>query len=397
MKPEILLGVTGGIAAYKSAEIASSLTQNGYRVSTIMTEAAKEFITPLTFRSLTQNPVEHDMFSPPVKHNVKHISLADRADIIVIAPATANFLARVAGGKGDDLLSTVLLASNAPVLLAPAMNVNMYDKEAVQENIQNLQKRGYKIISPDSGYLACGVKGKGRMVEPDQVIKIINRELTPKDLNEKKFLVTAGPTREPVDGVRYFSNYSSGRMGYALARKIVHRGGKVQLISGPTHLNPPGGCEINVVESAEEMFEKTTELFSRCDAAILAAAVADFRPKNFTEGKIKKENKDKFSLTFDFNRDIMKNLVANKAADQIVAGFAAESECLLKRAREKFRRKNPDLIMANNISLSDRGFGAENNAGYIITEDQELKISLRSKNELADVILDEIKNLLGRQ
>ncbi len=397
MKPKILLGITGGIAAYKSAQIASKLTQCNYEVFSVMTEAAKEFITPLTFRTLTQNVVEHDMFSPPQRHNVKHISLADRADLIVVAPATANFLARIAQGKGNDLLSTVLLASNAPVILAPAMNENMYEKEAVQENINTLQKRGYKIISPESGYLACGVTGKGRMVEPKQLIEFIKKELTPEDLKGTKYLVTAGPTREPVDQVRYFSNYSSGRMGYAIAEQIIYRGGEVKLISGPTDLNPPNGCETIMVDSAEEMFNETDKIFSWSDVAILAAAVADFKPKNFVAGKAKKENKDNFELVLDSNKDIMKSLIAKKTSDQIIAGFAAESENLLKNAREKFERKNPDLIMANDISLSDCGFISEMNAGYIIKENEEMEISLRSKTELANIILDEIKSLSGRK
>ncbi len=396
MEPTILLGITGGIAAFKSVSLASKLTQSGFDVYSVMTEAAKEFIDPTTLRSITQNVVEHDMFSPPQKHNVKHISLADRADLIVIAPATANFLARIAQGQGDDLLSTVMLASNAPAILAPAMNVNMYDKAVVQENLAALQSRGYNIVTPGSGYLACGVEGRGRMAEPEQIIEAIERKLTPEDLAGLQFLVTAGPTREPVDEVRFFSNYSSGKMGYALASQIIKRGGEVKLITGPTSLSTPHNCDTIHVESAEEMFAESKAIFPNCDVAILAAAVADFKPQNFSQGKIKKDSLNDFSISLDATKDLMEQLVSEKESQQIIAGFAAESDDLKKRARKKFQRKKPDLIMANNISRSNSGFESDQNAGYIIKEEEEIEITLRSKTAVANIILDELKNLIRR-
>ena len=350
MSYNILLGVTGGIAAYKTASLASSLTQSGYEVHTVMTEAAREFISPLTFRSLTQNPVESEMFTPPKRHNVKHISLADRADLIVVAPATANFIARLALGKGDDLLSTVMMASRAPAVLAPAMNVDMLSKNSVQENLCLLEDRGYRIISSGDGYLACGVTGKGRMAEPEEIFKIIEQEVSPSDLSDKKLLITAGPTREDFDSVRFLSNYSSGKMGYALARKAVQRGAEVDLVTGPTAEKPPLSCRVTEVKTAREMFDRCTDIFPDVDAAVLAAAVADYRPEKAERGKIKKHQNQDLNISFKENPDILKSLVSRKDKDQLIVGFAAEADDILDNAREKLRRKKPDLLVAHDIS-----------------------------------------------
>lgn len=393
MSYNILLGITGGIAAYKTASLASRLTQSDYDVHTVMTEAAREFISPLTFRSLTQNPVETEMFTPPSHHNVKHISLADRADLIVVAPATANFISRLARGMGDDLLSTVMLASRAPAILAPAMNVNMINKNSVQENICLLEERGYRIISSGAGYLACGVTGKGRMAEPADIHAIIEEEIIPSDLRGIKFLITAGPTREDIDKVRFLSNYSSGKMGYALARKAAQRGAEVHLVTGPTSLKPPPSCHITEVKSAREMYDRSLDIFPDVDAAVLAAAVADYRPEKIESGKLKKHERDDLTVSFQENPDILKNLVANKTKDQLIVGFAAEAENILDNARDKLRRKGADMLVANDISREDEGFGSDHNSGYLLSSDEELKITKRSKEEMADLILDRLKEI----
>jgi len=393
MSYNILLGITGGIAAYKTASLASRLIQSGYDVHTVMTEAAREFISPLTFRSLTQNPVETEMFTPPSHHNVKHISLADRADLIVVAPATANFISRLARGMGDDLLSTVMLASRAPVILAPAMNVNMLNKKSVQENICLLEDRGYRIISSGDGYLACGVTGKGRMAEPAEIHAAIEEEIIPSDLQGRKLLITAGPTREDLDKVRFLSNYSSGKMGYALARKAAKRGAEVHLISGPTSLKSPLSCHITEVKSAREMYDRSLEIFPDVDAAVLAAAVADYRPERIESGKLKKQERDGLTVSFKENPDILKSLVANKNKDQLIVGFAAEAENVLDNARDKLNKKGADMLVANDISQKDEGFGSDHNSGYLLSSDEELKITRRSKEEMADIILDKLKEI----
>ncbi len=262
MRPNIILGITGGIAAYKMAHVASSLTKEGYNVDVIMTESAKEFISPLTFQSLTHNSVESEMFTPPANRDVKHISLADRADLFLIGPATGNFIAKLAGGIGDDLLSTILMATRADVMIAPAMNVNMYNNPVVQKNLEILKDKGFIVLEPDSGYLACGYEGGGRLPEPDVLVAAVKDMLTPKDLSGKKLLITAGPTRETIDPVRFLSNRSTGRMGYAIAKRAKARGAEIVLISGPTELDPPEGVQLIDVKSAQEMAEAAVEYFS---------------------------------------------------------------------------------------------------------------------------------------
>lgn len=394
MGKNILLGITGGIAAYKTAAAASALTKRGHKVFVVMTESACEFITPLTLQSLTGNPVEVDMFSPPERFEVKHISLADRADISLVAPATGNFIGKLAGGIADDLLSTILMATRSKVLIAPAMNVNMYQDASLQKNLAILQERGYHIIEPESGYLACGYEGSGRMPEAETLVKKTLSHLTVKDLSGFKLLITAGPTREPLDPVRFFSNYSSGRMGYALAERAAARGAEVTLISGPVALEPPPDVRLIKVEQAREMQESVMEELAGKEAVIMAAAVADYRPADYRQEKIKKQEQELNQIALKKNPDILSAVRENKAEEQVLVGFAAESGKILQRARDKYRRKAPDMLVVNDISRSDRGFAAATNAGYIFAGDQELELSLRSKRKFAEAVLDEIKELI---
>ncbi len=394
MGKNILLGITGGIAAYKTAAAASALTKQGHNVFTVMTESACEFISPLTFQSLTGNPVEVDMFSPPDRFEVKHISLADRADITLVAPATGNFIGKLAGGIADDLLSTIIMATRSKVLIAPAMNVNMYEDVSFQRNLSILKERGYQIIEPESGYLACGYEGTGRMPEAEMLVKSILSHLTISDLDGLKFLVTAGPTREPLDPVRFMSNYSSGRMGYALADRAAARGAEVTLISGPTALKPPAGVRLIRVEQAREMQEAVLEEFADKQVIIMAAAVADYRPADYHGEKIKKQENNLKQISLKQNPDILTAVREAKAKEQILVGFAAESGRILEKARDKYQRKAPDILVVNDISRSDRGFAAETNAGFIFTGEEELELTLRSKTKFAEAVLDEIKDWL---
>jgi len=391
MGKNILLGITGGIAAYKAASLASSLSKKGHSVFPVMTASACEFISPLTFRTLTNNPVEVDMFTPPERHEVKHISLADKADLAIIAPATANFMAKLARGIADDLLSTIIMATRAKVLIAPAMNVNMYQDASFQKNLAILQERGFTIIEPESGPLACGYEGKGRMVEPEILARKALASLTVKDLADLSFLITAGPTREPLDPVRYLSNYSSGKMGYALAERAVARGAEVTLISGPTALSPVGGAENILIEKAAEMQKAVRKELAQHDIIIMAAAVSDFRPHSIKEGKIKKDQQKLTELELERNPDILTEVQKLKNSNQVLVGFAAESSDILVKGREKYQRKKPEILVVNDISQQEIGFQADSNAGWLLVQDEEIKISQRSKVAFAEVILDEIK------
>lgn len=391
MRPNILLGITGGIAAYKMAYVASGLTKAGFNVNVVMTEAAKKFISPVTFRALTHNPVEDNMFSPPEKHDVKHISLADNADLILLAPATGNFIGKVASGIADDLLSTIVMASRAKVMIAPAMNVNMYDNQMVQENLEKLKQKGYIVLEPGEGYLACGYEGGGRLPEPEELIGEIKKNLTNSDLLGKSLMITAGPTREAFDPVRFFSNYSTGKMGYALAQRAQVRGAEVTLISGPTHLKAPTGVNLIEVNSAQDMAEAAQIHFPTADAAIMAAAVADYRPTSRQKEKLKKSTSETLNIEMTKNPDIIKKLNLVKTAEQKIVGFAAESSDLLNNARQKFKKKNLDMLIANDISREDIGFASDKNEVIMITKNDEIHIALRPKEELADLILDQLK------
>jgi phosphopantothenoylcysteine decarboxylase/phosphopantothenate--cysteine ligase len=386
----ILLGVTGGIADYKMASVASSLTKRGHEVHVVMTDSAQKFISPVTFRAITGLPVETDLFSEPEKHEVKHISLADKTDIALIGPATANIIGKIANGIADDLLSTIITAITVPVIIAPAMNVNMFNNPIIQENLDYLSKKGYKILAPSEGMLACGYVGKGRLPEPDILVEYILKGLTKKDLREKKVLVTAGPTREEIDPVRYLTNYSSGKMGYALAKRASARGAEVKLFSGPTSLDEPIEVETEKIKSADELYEKVINQMNEFDIIIMAAAVADFTPETISDNKIKKNNEDYMDLRLKRTKDIIKEISKNKADEQIVVGFAAESKDVIKNARKKLENKNLDMIVANDIKNKEI-FGSDESEVIIITDEKQIDVSRSSKEDIANQIFDLLK------
>ncbi|KXS43330.1 MAG: phosphopantothenoylcysteine decarboxylase / phosphopantothenate--cysteine ligase [Candidatus Frackibacter sp. T328-2] len=394
-KKNILLGVTGGIAAYKSLEIVSRLKKAGAEVDVIMTEAATKFVQPLSFRSLSHNPVVIDMFSEPKQWDVKHIALAEKADLFLVAPATANIIGKITNGIADDMLSTTIMATTAPKVLAPAMNHNMYMNSVVQRNLNDLNELGYKIIEADSGYLACGVEGKGRLPDPEVIVNYIAEELKeePKDdLVGKNILVTAGGTQEPLDPVRYLGNYSSGKMGYAIARQAVNRGANVTLISAPTNLKAPAEVKLVSVKTAKEMYEAVMEIQSEQDIIIKAAAVADYRPEIKAKNKLKKDGSD-LQIKLKRNPDILAELGELKE-DKVLVGFAAESEELVANAKEKLENKNLDLIIANDITAEDAGFGTDTNRVIMISKDEELEIPKTSKDKVAQKLLDKASKLL---
>lgn len=388
MSANIILGVTGGIAAYKSVQIASSLSKLNYNVYTIMTESATKFVSPLTFHSITHLPVESKLFTS-TSNEVKHIELADKADLFLIAPATANFIAKAAAGIADDLLTTTLLAVQAPVMLAPSMNVHMFENPAVQKNMRSLEELGHEIITPEAGYLACGYTGKGRLPEPERLVEEAVKKLSSKDLEGKKILITAGPTQESIDPVRFLSNHSSGKMGYALAKAAAYRGAEVKLISGPTELEVPLGVEVEYIKTAEEMKEKVFKEFDSADITIMAAAVADYRPKKVVEQKIKKSD-DALTLKLERTADILKELGNRKRNSQILVGFAAESENLINNAQKKLTTKQADYIIANDISNENIGFGSDKNQVTVLSEEGRTKLPLLTKDKLADKIFDYI-------
>jgi len=388
MSANIVLGVTGGIAAYKSLQVASNLTKLNHDVYTILTESAAEFINPITFHSLTHLPVESKLFSTTTSE-VKHIGLADKADLFLIAPATANFIAKAAAGIADDLLTTVILAAEAPIMIAPSMNVHMFDNPIVQRNLQTLEELGYKIITPDAGYLACGYQGKGRLPEPEMLVEEIKKELSKKDLDNKKILITAGPTREAIDPVRFLTNHSSGKMGYALARAASYRGAEVKLISGPTELKCPLDVELIRIESAAEMKDEVCKEADSADIVIMAAAVADYRPKKISQEKIKKSESN-FELKLERTTDILFELGKNKKENQLLIGFAAESQNLIDNAQKKLREKQVDYIIANDISNKNIAFGSDKNQVSILSEEGSTKLPLLEKEKLAHKIFDYI-------
>lgn len=385
----IVLGVTGGIAAYKSASICSSLVQKGAHVHVILSESALQFIQPLTFQALSRHHVIVDTFEEKDPSVIAHIDLADRADLVVVAPATANFLAKAAYGLGDDMLTTTLLATTAPVMICPAMNVHMYENPAVQKNMGILKERGVLLVEPHEGFLACGYIGKGRLAEPVDIVQAIEAVLTPKrDLSGKKVLVTAGATRESIDPVRFFTNRSTGKMGYAIAEQAKARGAEVVLVSGKTNLGLPSGVEVIQVESAEDMFQAVNRKAGEADIIIKAAAVADYRPAMIHEQKMKKKDGN---LTIEFVRtkDILKFLGEQKESRQVLVGFAAETENVEVNAMRKIVAKNLDLIVANNVAQEGAGFGTDTNI-VSLYDPNGLVISLPqlSKKEVADRILD---------
>ena len=357
-----------------------------------MTRGAMEFVTPLTFQTLSGKPVASETFNLTQESEIGHINLADSADLFVIAPATANVIGKMAGGIADDLLTTVLLATQAPVLVAPAMNIHMYENPLVQENIRKLRRVGYHFIEPAEGYLACGYEGKGRLPDPEKIFETIKNLLKKKDLAGERFLITAGPSREPLDPVRYISNRSSGKMGYALARAALSRGAEVVLVSGPTALEPPSGARTIAVTSAAEMRRAVLGEFPRCTAVIMAAAVGDYRPAEIAPRKIKRA-KGPLELRLEPNPDILKELGAQKNG-KLVVGFAAETEELTTNATKKLRAKNLDMIVANDVTQEGSGFDGDTNIATIIDRSgASFSLPLMSKSELADRIYDHLVSL----
>jgi len=393
----IVIGVTGGIAAYKTVELVRFLIQEGAGVHVVMTRNAQEFVTPLTFQTLSKNRVITDMFELSTEVDVKHISLARKADLILIAPATANIIGKYAHGIADDFLTTMLLATKAPVFIAPAMNPEMYHHPIVQSNIASLEKNGVRFIPPGIGDTACEEIGEGRLAD----LQVILQELKiffaiKKDLAGQIILVTAGPTQEPLDPMRYITNPSSGKMGYALARAAGERGAQVILISGPTSLTPPPGIAFFSVKTAQEMYGIVLRELARASIVIKAAAVADFRPKSIKEQKIKKETAEKGELVLSLEKtpDILAEIGSRKG-DKILVGFAAETEALLENARQKMVAKNLDLIVANDVMAVGAGFGSDNNKVNIIHRDGRIEeLPLLPKEQIAHLILDRVVGIV---
>ena len=386
----IVLGVTGGIACYKAAALASALVKQHAQVQVIMTENAAKFVSPITFEQLTGRKALTDTFDRNFQHSVEHIAVADRADFVLIAPATANIIAKLAHGLADDMLSTTVLACRCPKAVAPAMNTNMYENPVTRDNLETLRRYGWEVVEPAVGRLACGAEGKGKLPEPEELLEVcLHAAAHEKDLRGKRVLVTAGPTREPLDPVRYLSNRSSGRMGYAIARAAARRGAEVTLVSGPTSLPRPGYTEIVDVETAQEMFEAVTARAPEADIIIKAAAVADYRPARVADNKIKKADGE-LSLPLERTRDILGTLGQNKREGQFLCGFSMETENLLENSRAKLRKKNLDLVAANNVKVAGAGFGVETNVLTLIGPEGERELPLMSKDAAADALLDEI-------
>ena len=386
----IVLGVTGGIACFKAAALASMLVKQHAAVQVIMTENATKFVTPLTFEQLTGQKALTDTFDRNFQHSVEHIAVADRADLVLIAPATANIIAKLAHGLADDMLTTTVLACDCPKAIAPAMNTKMYENPVTQDNLSILRRYGWEVAEPASGRLACGTEGKGRLPEPEDLLELclhaIARE---KDLSGRRVLVTAGPTREALDPVRYLTNRSSGRMGYAIAKAAARRGAEVTLVSGPTALPRPGYMEIVDVESAQEMYEAVTSRAPDMDIIIKAAAVADYRPADVAEDKIKKKDGD-LSIPLERTQDILGTLGQRKREGQFLCGFSMETRDLIENSRKKLIKKNLDMVAANNVKVEGAGFGVETNVLTLITAQGEKELPLMSKDAAADALLDAI-------
>lgn len=391
----IVLGVTGGIAVYKAADIVSRLKKLNANVEVIMTEGATEFVSPLTFQTLSNNVVHRKMFNEITSYDVEHISLAQKAALILIAPATANTIGKIASGIADNLLTTVVMASTSKVVFAPAMNTKMYQNPIVQANMEKLKKLGYEFIKPAKGLLACGDYGEGKMAEPVDIVEYVISSFIDKDLKGKKIVVTAGPTIEPLDPVRYMTNHSSGKMGYCIAKEAADRGAEVVLISGPTYLEPPKGVKHVRVNTTEDMFEEVGKYFDTCDVLVKSAAPADYRPETVSNTKIKK-NKDTDELIIKYvkNPDIAAHYGKMKN-NQIMVGFAAETENLLQYASKKLKEKNFDFIVANDVSKEGAGFNVDTNIISIIDNKGETtNYPIMDKAQVARIILDKVKYLL---
>lgn len=390
----VLLGVTGGIAAYKAAALASALVKLHAAVEVVMSENATKFITPLTFEQLTGRRTMVDTFDRNFSHQVEHISLAQRTDLVIIAPATANVCAKLAHGLADDMLTTTVLACRCPKLIAPAMNTNMYENPVTQDNLEILRRYGWEVIEPFSGRLACGATGKGKLPEPEDLVQYILRHIAlPHDLEGRQVLVTAGPTREALDPVRFLTNHSSGKMGYALAKMAMLRGAEVTLISGPTSLTPPPFVTVIPVSSAQEMYEAVAAAAPKADLIFKAAAVADYTPDSYSNEKMKKKDGE-LSIPLRRTQDILKYLGEHRQAGQVICGFSMETQNMVENSREKLSKKGVDMICANNLKQDGAGFGVDTNIITLITRNDTVELPLLSKTDVANAILDQALRLM---
>lgn len=393
----VLLGVTGSIAAYKIASLASMLRKQHADVHVLMTKNATNFIHPITFETLTGNKCIVDTFDRNFSFEVEHISLAKKADVVLVAPASANVIGKLANGIADDMLTTTILACTVPILISPAMNTHMYENPIVQDNLKRLQHYGMQIIDPASGMLACQDVGKGKMPEPELLYQYICREIAfSKDWKGKRVLVTAGPTQEKIDPVRYITNHSTGKMGYAVARAASYRGAEVTLVSGPTALPYPEFVRTIPVQSAQEMYEAVLSHAGKQDLIIMSAAVADYRPCKIHEEKVKKADEN-LSLSLEKTKDILQTLGSWKNPDQILCGFSMETEHMIENSRKKLQKKNLDLIVANNLKESGAGFGVDTNVVTLITEESEQALPQMTKDQVAHKILDRCHDLMEKK
>lgn len=384
----VVLGVTGSIAAYKMANVASMLIKKHCDVHVIMTQNATNFITPVTFETLTNHKCLVDTFDRNFQFHVAHVSLAQQADCMLIAPASANVIGKIANGIADDMLTTTIMACDAPKIIAPAMNTHMFQNQIVQDNLKKLEHYGYEIIAPAAGRLACGDVGAGKLPSEEVLVEYIEKAIAkPKDLAGKKILVTAGPTRESIDPVRFITNHSTGKMGYAIARAAMLRGAEVTLVSGQTNLTPPPFVNVVSVVSAQDMFEAVRDHFEEQDVIIKSAAVADYRPAKVSDEKIKKKDGD-MSIEMERTTDILQYLAGRRREDQFICGFSMETQNMLENSRRKLAKKKLDMIVANNLKVEGAGFGTDTNVVTFITKDQEKTLERTSKQEVADQLLD---------
>lgn len=390
----VLIGICGGIAAYKVCELIRLLKKNEANVKVIMTKNAQKFITPLTLQTLSQNKIYTDTFESEYSYDIEHISLTTWADILVVAPATANIIGKFANGIADDLLSTTFLAFDKPVLIVPAMNSNMFENAIVQQNIQKLKLVGINFVEPESGFLACGVYGKGRYPENQKILIEIEKLLCNQDLAGKKVLITAGPTREYLDPIRFISNRSSGKMGYALAEEAYKRGAQVTVVSGPVSINTYADIEIIHVQTASQMYQKVKDIYAQYDILIFSAAVADYRPKITNQTKIKKEDRDELVVEIVKNPDILKFVGENKKPGQIIVGFSAETENVLENSQKKLEAKNADLIVTNNVLEEGAGFDVDTNIVTLISKEKIENLPKMNKSEVAKRIFDHVLTYL---
>jgi len=391
----IVLGVTGSIAAYKIASLASMLKKQKADVTVIMTRNATNFINPVTFETLTGNKCLVDTFDRNFQYSVEHVSLAKQTDVFLIAPASANVIAKAAHGIADDMLTTTLLACECPKIVAPAMNTRMYRNPIVQDNMKILESYGMEVIAPATGYLACGDTGEGKMPEPELLLEYILKALKPKDMAGMKVLVTAGPTREKIDPVRYISNHSTGKMGYAIARAAMMRGAEVTLVTGKTDIAPPMGVQTVDIVSAEDMAQAVKQRAKEQDIIIKAAAVADYRPKNTADEKMKKKD-DELMIELARTEDILGYLGEHKEAGQFLCGFSMETENMIENSRKKLEKKNLDLIVANNLKQQGAGFGTDTNIVTLLSKEDTIQLLIMSKEEVADKLLDHIMKMRSK-